>query len=123
MVELIQATSISEEYGLSQKFRFLVAEQMQLIEAANRFLYETCVVNGKIESSDTQKTYAEALYDWFQTCEDMGWKWQDITKHELAMYRNRMQTSASPHTGRPYKRNTINGRLGTVCRYYMSAIG
>ncbi|MBD2463381.1 site-specific integrase [Oscillatoria sp. FACHB-1407] len=118
MVQLIKATDKAEAEGLPEGFRFLVANDMRLFEPANLFLYKTCVISGRVESLDTQKTYAEALYDWFQTCEDMGWEWQDITEHELAMYRNRMLTIASPHTGRSYKRNTINGRLGTICRYY-----
>jgi site-specific recombinase XerD len=119
LVQLIKATGRAEVDGVPNGFWFLVTEQMQLLEPANLFLYETCVVHGRVESSDTQKTYAEALYDWFQACEDNDWVWDDITRNELSMYRNRMLSNPSPHTGRPYKRTTINGRVGTVCRFYL----
>lgn len=118
MVQLIEATDRTEADGIPQGFRFLVTEQMQLIEPANLFLYETCVVNGRVRSADTQKTYAEALYDWFQACEDNDWGWNDITKQEILLYRNRMLGNPSPHTGDPYKLRTINARVGTVCRFY-----
>jgi site-specific recombinase XerD len=121
MVQLVTATDCAKQEGIPQGFRFLIGDDMALIEAANLYLYETCVVSGKALSPDTQRTYSEELYDWFQTCDDNGWKWNSVTRHELALYRNRMLEQKSPATGRPYARSTINQRLRAIIRFYVVA--
>jgi site-specific recombinase XerD len=118
MVQLEKATVEGRADGIPPGFQFLLGEDMTLLEEPNLYLYETCVVSGTVTSLDSQRTYAESLYDWFQTCEDNGWKWDEVSQNELVGYRNRMLEEPSPATNRPYSRGTINQRLREVCRFY-----
>jgi site-specific recombinase XerD len=64
------------------------------------------------------RTYAEHLYDWFDTLEQSQIDWDQVELETIAAYRNRMLENRSSHTDRPYARATINDRVGTVCRFY-----
>jgi len=75
-------------------------------------------VQGRTRSPATWRTYAEALYDWWQTCEANGWGWDRVGYEEVAAYRNRMLSGTSDLTGRPYARSTINTRLRIIALFY-----
>jgi site-specific recombinase XerD len=83
----------------------------------------SCAVAPAARSPQTWRAYGEALYDWWQTLEANGWAWDQVSHHEAAAYRNRMLTSPSGHTGRPYARATINGRLRIIALFYRWCVG
>jgi len=91
---------------------------MRLIEPACAWFQHLALVQGRTRSPATWRTYAEALYDWWQTCEANGWKWNRIGYKEVAACRNRMLSGTSDLTGRPYARSTINGRLRILALFY-----
>jgi len=70
------------------------------------FLHEHFVQ--RAHTSDTLRTYAEVLYDWFETLEQNAIEWTDADATDLIAYRNRMMQEVSGHTGRPYRVSTIN---------------
>jgi site-specific recombinase XerD len=96
----------------------LLDAQMRLIEPACAWFLHLALVQGRTRSPATWRTYAEALYDWWQTCEANGWKWDQVGYEEVAAYRNRMLSAVSDLTGRSYARSTINGRLRILALFY-----
>jgi integrase len=96
----------------------LLDGEMKLIEPACAWLLHIALVRGRSRSPETWRTYAEALFDWWQTLEANGWLWDDIGPDELAAYRNGMLEGGSQITGRAFARSTINARLRTVSRFY-----
>ena len=76
----------------------------------------------RAHTADTLRTYAEVLYDWFETLEQNAIRWNDADAVDLVAYRNRMLTQPSAHTGRPYRISTINHRVRGVLRFYEWAV-
>jgi integrase len=101
-------------------FPLLFTGQWQLIEPAVAFLHEHSVQ--RAHTADTLRTYAEILYDWFETLEQNAVRWHDADAVDLVAYRNRMLTQPSAHTGRPYRISTINHRVRGVLRFYEWAV-
>lgn len=101
-------------------FPLLFTAQWQLIEPAVAFLHEHFVQ--RAHTADTLRTYAEVLYDWFETLEQNAIRWNDADAVDLVAYRNRMLTQPSAHTGRPYRISTINHRVRGVLRFYEWAL-
>ena len=97
-------------------FPLLFSGEFVLIEPAVAFLHEHAVE--RAHTSDTVRTYAEVLYDWFDTLEQNGITWQAADSVDLVRYRNRMMTQPSPQTRRPYSVRTINHRVRGVLRFY-----
>jgi len=96
----------------------LLDGNMRLVEPACAWLMHIALVRGRTRSPQTWRAYGEALYDWWQTLEANGWAWDRVGHHEVAAYRDRMLTGPSDHTGRPYARATINGRLRIIALFY-----
>jgi len=96
----------------------LLDSGMRLIEPACAWLMHVALIRGRTRSPQTWRTYGEALYDWWQTLEANGWTWDRIGYHEVAAYRDRMLSGPSDHTGRPFARATINGRLRIIALFY-----
>lgn len=101
-------------------FPLLFTCELELIEPAIAFLHEHAVE--RAHTADTVRTYAEILYDWFETLEQNGIDWVDADAADLIAYRNRMLTEASAHTHRPYSVRTINHRVRGVLRFYQWAV-
>jgi len=101
-------------------FPLLFTAQWQLIEPAVAFLHEHFVQ--RAHTVDTLRTYAEILYDWFETLEQNVIRWDDADAVDLVAYRNRMMLQPSAHTGRPYRISTINHRVRGVLRFYEWAV-
>lgn len=101
-------------------FPLLFTAEMELIEPAIEFLHEHAV--RRAHTADTVRTYAEILYDWFETLEQNGVDWSVADAADLIAYRNRMLTQASSHTKRPYGIRTINHRVRGVLRFYEWAV-
>jgi site-specific recombinase XerD len=96
----------------------LLDRHMRLVEPACSWLLHIALVRGRTRSRETWRTYAEALYDWWQTLEAMEWKWDAVTPLHLAAYRDRMLSGPSTHTQRPYSRSTINARVRMLAMFY-----
>ena len=115
-----QAHSIVLREPRPAGFPLLFTAQWQLIEPAVAFLHEHFVQ--RAHTADTLRTYAEILYDWFETLEQNAIGWDDADAVDLVAYRNRMMLQPSPHTGRPYRISTINHRVRGVLRFYEWAV-
>lgn len=101
-------------------FPLLFTAQGKLIEPVVSYLHEHLV--RRAHTADTLRTYAEILYDWFETLEQNALNWDDADAVDLVAYRNRMMQQASGHTGRPYRVSTINHRVRGVLRFYQWAV-
>ncbi len=115
-----QAHSIVLREPRPAGFPLLFTADLQLIEPAVAFLHEHFVQ--RAHTADTLRTYAEILYDWFETLEQNGIRWDDADAVDLVAYRNRMVLQPSAHTGRPYRISTINHRVRGVLRFYEWAV-
>jgi len=101
-------------------FPLLFTRQWQLIEPVVTFLHEHSVQ--RAHTADTLRTYAEILYDWFDTLEQNAIQWDSADAVDLVAYRNRMLKEPSPHTHRPYRTTTVNHRVRGVLRFYEWAV-
>ena len=97
-------------------FPLLFSADLELIEPAIAFLHEHGVQ--RAHTTDTLRTYAEILNDWFETLEQNRIAWSEADAADLIAYRNRMLREASAHTKRPYSISTINHRVRGVLRFY-----
>jgi site-specific recombinase XerD len=116
MVMVIPATN--GQTGIPVGFPILLSGRMEIIEAAFAYLLELATIPGRSHSADTVRTYAEHLYDWFDSLEQSDLDWRLADEEMIAAYRNRMLQQPSPHSGRPYARSTINDRVRSICRFY-----
>jgi site-specific recombinase XerD len=103
-----------------ERFPVLFTDEFRLLEAPHLFLHEHAVE--RAHTIDTLRTYAEILYDWFDTLEQNRIVWSDADAADLVAYRNRMLLEPSAHTGRPYSIRTINHRVRGVLRFYAWAV-
>jgi integrase/recombinase XerD len=101
-------------------FPLLFSADLELIEPAVAFLHEHAVQ--RAHTTDTLRTYAEILYDWFETLEQNRIDWSEADAADLIAYRNRMLKEPSAHTQRPYSIRTINHRVRGVLRFYEWAV-
>jgi site-specific recombinase XerD len=116
----LAAASISLREPRLQGFPVFFTDSMEIIEPVVAFLHEHAIQ--RAHSNDTVRTYAEILFDWFDTLEQSSIAWDEADGADLVAYRNRMLTQASPHTGRPYAVRTINHRVRGVLRFYDWAV-
>lgn len=95
---------------------------MRWIVPVNHFLRDIAVIDGKTASTRTWRAYSYHLLDFLNYCERVGRDWGKAMEIHLAQYRNALLAAPSPLTGRRLKRETVNGRLGTVCLFYRFAL-
>src|SRR5579859_6679721 len=93
-------------------------DDMRILEGPQRWLFYVALDRGRTRSRETWRSYAEALYDWLQTCEANGWAWDEIEEGHLRAYRNQMLYHPSSVTGRAYSPRTVNGRLRRLAMFY-----
>lgn len=115
-----QALAVAIREPRPSGFPLLFTKHWQLIEPAVAFLHEHSVQ--RAHTDDTLRTYAEILYDWFETLEQNDIPWETADAVDLVAYRNRMMAQPSGHTGRPYRTSTINHRVRGVLRFYGWAV-
>lgn len=101
-------------------FPLLFTSEMALIEPAVQYLHEHGIQ--RAHTGDTVRTYAEILYDWFETLEQNAIEWDEADAVNLVAYRNRMLKACSGHTNRPYRVSTINHRVRGILRFYTWAV-
>jgi integrase len=116
----LAAASISLREPRLPGFPVFFTDSMEIMEPVVAFLHEHAVQ--RAHTNDTVRTYAEVLFDWFDTLEQSSIAWDDADGADLVAYRNRMLTQASTHTGRPYAVRTINHRVRGVLRFYDWAV-
>lgn len=115
-----QAPAVAVREPRPGGFPLLFTKHWQLIEPAVAFLHEHSIQ--RAHTDDTLRTYAEILYDWFETLEQNDIPWESADAVDLVAYRNRMMAQPSAHTGRPYRTATINHRVRGVLRFYGWAV-
>lgn len=115
-----QAPAVAVREPRPSGFPLLFTKHWQLIEPAVAFLHEHSIQ--RAHTDDTLRTYAEILYDWFETLEQNDIPWETADAVDLVAYRNRMMAQPSAHTGRPYRTSTINHRVRGVLRFYRWAV-
>jgi site-specific recombinase XerD len=115
-----EALSVTLREPRPAGFPLLFSSDMRLIEPAIAFLHEHAIQ--RAYTAETLRTYAEILYDWFDSLEQSGVVWSDVDASDLIAYRDRMLKHPSPHTGRPYSHRTINLRVQGVLRFYAWAV-
>jgi integrase/recombinase XerD len=96
----------------------ILNDDMSIVETPQRWLFNIALDRGRTRSPTTWRSYAEALYDWLQTCQANGWTWNEVDEGHLQAYRNQMLYHPSSVTGRAYSRRTINGRLRRLAMFY-----
>jgi site-specific recombinase XerD len=96
----------------------ILNDDMAIVEVPQRWLFYVALDRGRTRSRATWRSYAEALYDWLQTCETNGWAWDDVDEGHLRAYRIQMLYHPSSATGRAYSTRTINGRLRRLAMFY-----
>jgi integrase/recombinase XerD len=96
----------------------LLNDDMVFVEGPQRWLFYIALDRGRTRSRETWRSYAEALYDWLQTCEANGWAWDAINEGHLRAYRNQMLYHPSSLTGRAYSPRTVNSRLRRLAMFY-----
>lgn len=116
MVSIIRA--VADVPGIPAGFPILFDANMAIIEPAFAWLLEHASSRGRRCAPDTVRTYAEHIYDWFDTLEQSELDWRVIDEGVIGSYRDRMIQNPSAHTDRAYERTTINARVMSVCRFY-----
>ena len=119
MVRLIRA--ITGFPNVPAGFPIILTNSLEIIEPLFRYLLYVATIPGRSHSPETLRTYAEHLLDFFDTLENTGVPWDQVTKYIIATYRNNLMENPSPHTHRPYTIATINARIRTICRFYQWA--
>ena len=74
MVSIVRAVEGVE--GIPAGFPILLDRDMAIVESALRYLLDLAVVPGRSHAADTLRTYAEHLYDWFDTLEQSLLDWR-----------------------------------------------
>ena len=96
----------------------LLTDDMVIVEGPQRWLFYIALNRGRTRGPATWRSYAEALYDWLQTCQANGWDWNEVEEGHLRAYRNQMLYHPSTATGRAYSSRTVNGRLRRLAMFY-----
>ncbi|HEY2403434.1 MAG TPA: hypothetical protein VGI23_23985, partial [Steroidobacteraceae bacterium] len=106
------AASIALREPRPEGFPLFFTDSMAIIEPVVAFLHEHGIQ--RAHTKDTVRTYAETLFDWFDTLEQSSIAWDEADGADLVAYRNRMLSQSSSHTGRAYAIATINQRVRGV---------
>jgi integrase len=122
VLEIISSSIEDPEFRrciLPPGFRFLVTDNMELIEPVLFYLQNKCLLNGSIQSvGNTQKAYCDDLYEWWMWLDQFKKEWTDVDVEDLVQYRDTLLVEFSPHTHRRYKSKTIRRRLSTILCFY-----
>jgi hypothetical protein len=96
----------------------ILNDAMVIAAGPQRWLFYIALDRGRTRSPATWRSYAEALFDWLQTCQANGWQWDEVEEGHLRAYRNQMLYHPSSVTGRAYSPRTVNGRLRRLAMFY-----
>jgi integrase/recombinase XerD len=95
---------------------FFVDSEYHLLDDLNEFFTNDLLVDGKINSPKTWKSYAYWLNDYLQWAVNNGIDWKAASKKEIVAYRNWSleECGLSP--------TTVNSRLTVIKRFYAYAV-
>ena len=93
---------------------FILDFQIRWNVDVNAYLARLSVIDGKMNSPQTWRSYAYELADWLSYCGRIGVDWTAITELDIATYRSILASEPSVRTGMPLRRGTINHRLGVI---------
>lgn len=95
---------------------FFVDSEYKLSDNLNEFFTKDLLVDGRINSPKTWKTYAYWLRDFLEWANANSIDWKNANSQEIMAYRNwSLETcELSP--------NTVNGRIGVIKRFYNYAV-
>ncbi len=131
--EMVELLSAWRGLPLGKSFRtpladwdevpFLLDGEEKPMSVANAWLRQVA----KTRSPKTLRTYAYALFDFFQYIESLGIGWEDVTDDVLLAYRRCQETIQSTHKKkhkgtRRLARTTIQLRILTVAKFYKYAM-
>jgi integrase len=123
-MRLTYTTTAFTHHGFSMPgVPVLLNEDMAIAEGPRRWLFYIALDRGRTRSRATWRSYAEALYEWLQTCQANGWAWDEVEEGHLRAYRNQMLYHPSSVTARGYSARTVNGRLRRLAMFYSWAFG
>jgi integrase len=118
MYKLSFTNSDFKPNGLSkEQVPLLIKEDLSFEEIPTIWFFHLAIGSGKTPSPDTWRSYAEAIVDFFNTCEVNKWDWKNITKDNLIAYRNNMLYNNNAF-GRPYSKTTINNYVTRISLFY-----
>lgn len=112
-----------KENRIPSGFRLLFTEDMRLVEPAFFFLLDTCAPTGKMRSENTQKTYADHLYEAFSYFEAAEICWNEVDIDDLRAYSVALHSTISSHTRQLLERRTIKARMRLIVQFYEWAFG
>lgn len=98
------------------KVPFFVDDQFRLIDEINEFFTNDLLVDGRINSPKTWKSYAYWLSDFLQWAEGNGVNWKSACKKEIIAYRNWSLEDCG------LAPETVNSRIGVLKRFYAYAV-
>jgi site-specific recombinase XerD len=105
--------------ALPQGFRFLIKDDMSVIEPVLFYLHEKCVMSARIQAvGNTQRAYCDDLYEWWMWLGELKKEWTEVDTEDLIRYRDTLLTEFSSHTHRRYKSKTVRRRLSTILGFY-----
>jgi integrase/recombinase XerD len=99
---------------------FLLDNDLCPLSVPNHWLRKLAS-NGSTSSYNTWRTYAYALFDFFNYLEFVNVHWTEINDDILYEYRNIQDINPSKHTKKYLKRKTINSRLIAIGKFYKFA--
>jgi hypothetical protein len=118
-VRLLYTTDAFSQHGVPMVgVPVILNNVMHIAEGPQRWLFYIALDRGRTRSPATWRSYAEALFDWLQTCQVNGWAWDEVEEGHLRAYRNQMLYHPSSVTGRAYSTRTVNGRLRRLAMFY-----
>lgn len=98
------------------KVPFFVDDQYRLIDEVNEFFTNDLLVDGRIGSPKTWKSYAYWLSDFLQWAEGNGVNWKTACKQEIIAYRNWSLEDCG------LAPETVNSRITALKRFYTYAV-
>lgn len=106
-------------HALPPGFRYVVTGNQQVVEPILFYLQDKCIKTARIRSvGNTQTALCTDLYEWFSYLAVVGQRWDSVETGDIETYRDRLLTSVSPKTGKPYARTTVRRRLTTILDFY-----
>lgn len=99
----------------------LLSDDMRIAERPQRWLFYIALDRGRTRSAATWRSYAEALFDWLQTCQANEWQWDEVEEGHLRAYRNQMLYHPRSVTSRAFSSRPVNGRLRRLAMFYQWA--
>jgi integrase len=111
--------AVVQRHALPAGFKYLIADDQQIVEPVLLYLHDKCIRNARIRSvGNTQAALCADLYEWFSYLEVAGVRWDCVGSAEVQRYRDGLLGNCSPRTGRHYAIATVRRRLTTILDFH-----